>query len=78
MIKQDLQEKGSWNVWPHLIYKVQIFKGLNQQVQSLGIVQEELNKINNPMIYENFMTAIQRLLECNVQISEVWKHQIRI
>lgn len=35
------------------------------------MVQEELIKINNSIIYEKLMKAIKGLLVCNVQISEV-------
>ena len=38
-----------------------MFKGLNQQVRALGMVQEELNKINNSIMDEKLMKAIKGL-----------------
>lgn len=65
-------------MWRHLIYHVQVFQGLDQQVRVLGMVQEELIKINDSIIDEKLMKAIKGLLEYNAQISEVSKHQLRI
>lgn len=52
-----------------------MFKGLNQQLTVLGMLQQELIEINHPVTDEELVKAIKGLLECNVQISEVWKQQ---
>lgn len=48
-----------------------MFKGLNQQLRALSMLQKELIEINHPVIDEELAKAIKGLLECNVQISEV-------